>query len=56
MFVMMEMVRENICVGVDVILIDLRELKCYVGVEEFVDYKVGYILIVVNYFWKDGML
>ncbi|MES5954254.1 sulfurtransferase [Bacillus fungorum] len=56
MLVTMETVRENIRAGADVTLIDSREPKRYVGVEELVDPKAGHIPTAVNYFWKDGIL
>lgn len=43
MLVTMETVRENIHAGADVTLIDSREPKRYVGVEELVDPKAGHI-------------
>lgn len=35
-----------------VVLVDLWDSDCYLGKYEFIDFIVGYILGVINYFWK----
>jgi thiosulfate/3-mercaptopyruvate sulfurtransferase len=37
------------------VLIDSREAKRYLGIEETIDHVAGHIPGAVNYFWKDGL-
>jgi thiosulfate/3-mercaptopyruvate sulfurtransferase len=39
----------------DVVLIDSREAKRYLGLEEPIDAKAGHIPGAKNYFWKEGL-
>lgn len=54
MLVGMEYVRERI--GKEgTVLIDSREPKRYLGLEEPIDFKAGHIPSAVNHFWKDSL-